>query len=57
MSISERIWMERPGEHSGIRDSLALAGVADVFLRELHTLGARPGGKLEVGYDRDPSEN
>jgi len=26
--------MERPGEHPGIRDSLALAGVMDVFPRE-----------------------
>ena len=35
--------MELLGEHPGIRDSLALAGVAEGFLREYLRLAPAPG--------------
>ncbi len=35
--------MERPSAQEGIRDSLALAGVTDVFLRKYLRLAPVPG--------------
>ena len=54
--------MELPPEQGGIRDQLALAGVADVFLRTYilrkePALGTSPGGKPIISrLSREPPE-